>query len=162
MPRSTASRHSNSPDDPRAGVGFALVVTAMIVGAVLVVVISDQGQVTTPGAVSVSTRPGSAGASTTLAQDAVPGQGIRVLVLNASGVSQAAATVANDLRGLGYSIAGTGNAEEQAGTTIACRADVADAAAALATTTESGKVVEFPAKLPEGGADADCIITLGT
>jgi hypothetical protein len=88
---------------------------------------------------------------------------IRILVLNGSGVPNAAATKANELRGLGYAAAGTGDAVPQDGTTVACRDGFESAATRLAEDVGTGtSVATFPATPPEGAENADCIVTLGS
>jgi len=99
-----------------------------------------------------------------------PPQEVRVLVLDGSGVAMAAAVQANQLRGLGYAIAGTGDVPAQSGTTVACRNDFSAEAEALAISLGStSKVVPFPDAPPAtvrsaglGAESADCIVTLGT
>ena len=82
----------------------------------------------------------------------------------ASGLSNAAGTKANELRGLGYAIAGTGNAARRpsarpsrASTGFEKEAD------ALAKAVGAGATVTaYPDPPPSGSENADCIVTLGT
>ena len=88
---------------------------------------------------------------------------ILVQVVNGSGVSQAATTKANQLRGLGYAIVQTTNAAGlQTGTTIACRTGFTVEADALAKIVAIGTTVGlFPNPAPANANNADCIVTLG-
>ena len=91
-----------------------------------------------------------------------PPQEVRVFVLNGSGVTMAAATKANELRGLGYAIAGTGSAPIQTGVTVACREGFDKEAGALSGALRSStQVISFPSTPPAGSENADCIVTLG-
>jgi hypothetical protein len=85
---------------------------------------------------------------------------VRVTVLNASGVGQAAQTRANDLTALGYVIASTGNAAAmQTGNTVVCRTGFDKEAKTLATKVAGATVSgTFPSQPPE---NTDCIVTLG-
>lgn len=145
--------------------GAILVGVAVLVGIVLLQVIDkgggggggggDAGQTAgsgSSGGVTTSTL-GDAGRS--------PAE-VRVLVQNGSGVNQAAATLANELRGQGYAISGTGNAPVQTGTTVSCRSGFEKEADALAATLGAGATVTtFPATPPAGSENADCIVTKG-
>jgi LytR cell envelope-related transcriptional attenuator len=95
-----------------------------------------------------------------------PVQSVFVLVFNASGVAQAAEVAANQLRGLGYTISGVGNAPEQDRSTVACREGYDKEAQVLADTLRSMapdiEVASFPDPAPENAASAICIVTLGT
>ena len=85
-----------------------------------------------------------------------------MLVLNGSDVDRAAATKANELRGLGYAVIGVGDAPTQQGTVVACRSgyedETVELAAALGRTTT---IVEYPDPVPAGAEQADCIVGLG-
>lgn len=141
--------------------GAALIGVAVVIGIVLLQVV-DEGGSGGGGPTTSVTEATNANATTTLPADARPPQEVRVLVLNASGVAQAATTKANELRGQGYAIAGTGNAAVQPGVVVACRADFEDEADALATTVGAGTAVApFPEPAPEGGDQADCVVILG-
>ena len=72
-----------------------------------------------------------------------------VFVLNGSGIDQADAVTANELRGLGYALAGIGDALSQEATTVACREGFAKEARALAENVGTGaEVVPFPDDRP--------------
>jgi LytR cell envelope-related transcriptional attenuator len=89
---------------------------------------------------------------------------VRVFVINGAGIPMAAATKANELRGLDYTIAGIGNAPlHQPGTVVACRAGFVTESARLAAAVGPGTtIVAFPQPAPEGVEQADCIVGLGT
>jgi hypothetical protein len=93
-----------------------------------------------------------------------PKRELRVFVINGAGIPMAAATKANALRGLGYEIAGVGNApEHQPGTVVACRRGFVDEAAELSAAVGVGTtIVAFPDPEPDGVEQADCIVGLGT
>jgi hypothetical protein len=88
---------------------------------------------------------------------------IRVVVLNGSGTSGAAATTANVLRGLGYVIASApGNAPIQTGTVVECKTGFVAEAATLAATVGKGATVgTYPATPPTGAENTDCIVIIG-
>lgn len=141
--------------------GAALIGVAVVIGIVLLQVV-DEGGSGGGGPTTSVTEVTNANGTTTLPPNVRPPQEVRVLVLNASGVAQAANTKANELRGQGYAIAGTGNAAVQPGVVVECRPDFEDEADALATTVGAGTTVApFPDPVPEGGDQADCIVILG-
>ena len=88
---------------------------------------------------------------------------MRVVVLNGSGTSGAAATTANVLRGLGYVIASApGNAPIQTGTVVECQTGFDAEAATLAATVGKGATVgTYPATPPAGAENTDCIVIIG-
>ncbi len=141
--------------------GAILVGVAFVIGIVLLQVIDKSG-----GGGSATPTPGGqtngSTTSTTGGGGRAPAE-VRVLVENGSGLSQAAATLANELRGKGYAIAGTGNAPVQTGTTVACGAGFEDEAKALAQQLGAGvTVVAFPTTPPAGSENADCIVIKGS
>jgi len=99
--------------------------------------------------------------STTSTSSVRPPAEVRLFVLNGSGVERAAATKADELRGLGYAIAGVGNAPEQPGTVVACRPGFEGETVELAAVLRTATIVAFPEPEPDGVADADCIVGLG-
>jgi hypothetical protein len=142
--------------------GAVLIGVAMVIGIVLLQVVDNGGggQFTSgPAATDNNT-----GRTTTTTVGGRPVQEVAVLVLNGTGVSQAAATLANKLRGLGYAIAGTGNTPVQTGTTIACREGYEKEAEQLAATVDpagAATVVGFPAPPPADSDTASCIVFIG-
>ena len=91
-----------------------------------------------------------------------PPDQVRVLVLNGSGLANAAGTKANELRGDGYAIAGTGNAPQQTGSTVACVSGFEKEADTLAKSAGVGfSIATYPEPPPAGAENADCIVTLG-
>jgi hypothetical protein len=104
---------------------------------------------------------GSTTVSTTSTTRVRPPQAVRVLVLNGSGVDQAAATMATVLRGVGYALVGTGNAPLQDGTVVACRAGYDGETVALARVLGDATIVAYPDPVPVGAEPADCIVGLG-
>jgi hypothetical protein len=99
--------------------------------------------------------------STTTTTRVRPPAQVRVFVLNGSGVDQAAATKADELRALDYAIAGIGNAPEQPGTVVACRTGFDGETVALAAVLGTVTIVAFPDPVPVGVEEADCIVGLG-
>jgi LytR cell envelope-related transcriptional attenuator len=141
--------------------GAILVGVAVVIGIVLLQVIDKGGG----GGGSATPTPNNGSESTT----STTGSGgrapadVRILVENGSGLSQAAATLANELRGKGYAIAGTGNAALQTGTTVACVQGFEDEATALAAAVGGGATVTaFPATPPAGSENADCLVIKGS
>jgi LytR cell envelope-related transcriptional attenuator len=101
--------------------------------------------------------------ATTTTRHARPPQEVRVFVINGAGIDQLAATEANKLRGLGYAIAGVGNAALQQGTVVACRKGFVQESADLALAVgKEASVVAFPEPEPAGVEEADCIVGLGS
>jgi hypothetical protein len=143
--------------------GAILIGVAVVIGIVLLQVI-DKGGGGGGGAVAPPSGGETTGSTTSTTGDAGrPPAEVRVLVENGSGLNQAAATLANELRGTGYAIAGTGNAAIQAGTTVACRAGFEKEADTLAASLGAGvTVVAFPATPPTGSENADCIVIKGS
>jgi hypothetical protein len=142
--------------------GAVLIGVAVVIGIVLLQVVGDGAS--GPGGAAPSNNSSGNKSTTTTSSGSRSPQEVAVAVFNASGVSQAAATKSNDLRGLGYVIVKVGNATpEVTGTTIACRTGFeaeADALAALPTFTNA-TVVAFPATPPAETELANCIIILG-
>jgi LytR cell envelope-related transcriptional attenuator len=158
----SARRRSGSDHILRtAARGAALIGLAVIIGIVLLQVV-DNGSggsgVTPPSAA------GNAGGttSTTKADNGRPAQEVTVFVQNGSGVANAAATKANELRGLGYAIAGTGNAAVQQGSSVACASGYDKEAQGLSQIIGAGtSVAAFPSTPPADAATANCIVTIG-
>jgi len=145
--------------------GAALVGAAVIVGIVLLQVVNGSG-VPSSGSPrgAGTTNTSSVGGTTTTARLAGRNPAdIKVAVYNASGVSQAATTEANKLRGLGYAIVATTNAPAlQTGTTVACKSGFSVESDTLAKEAVVGATVSvFPNPVPTTSNNADCIVTLG-
>jgi hypothetical protein len=159
---SPARRRSTTDQFLRtAARGAALIGVAVVIGIVLLQVVDGGGGGTGGSATPATT--GSNGATSTTAADAGrPAQEVRVLVQNGSGVAGQAATKANELRGLGYPIAGTGNAAAQQGNTVACLSGFEAEAETLAQQVGGGAtVIGFPEPVPAGAEETDCIVVIG-
>lgn len=141
--------------------GAVLIGVAVVLGIVLLQVVDKGGS---GGGVSPPvTQPGDGSTTSTTGDDGRSPEDVRVLVLNASGIANAAGTKANELRGLGYAIAGTGNSEQRTGSGVACISGFEKEADALARTLGAGYSVEtYPEPPPEGAENADCIVILGS
>lgn len=142
--------------------GVILIGVAVVLGIVLLQVVDKAGG--GGGNIAPPVTNGSSGTTgTTVPADAGrPPSEVRVLALNGSGVNGAAATLANELRGKGYAIAGTANAPLQNGTTVACRTKFEKEAATLAATVGNGATVgAFPVPDPAGSENADCVVIRG-
>jgi hypothetical protein len=144
--------------------GAILIGVAVVIGIVLLQVVDNGGG--GGGSVAPPVTSGSDGSTTsTTGDDGRPVSEVRVMVLNASGLANAASTKSNELRALGYPQAGTGNAPLQTGSTVACRSGFEKEADALARTLGAGySVVPFPDPPPEGVdvSNADCLVILGS
>lgn len=141
--------------------GGILIGVAVVIGIVLLQVVGDG--TSGPGS-ATPTDDSTNNVTTTTVSGARSPQEVSVAVFNASGVSQAASTKSNDLRGLGYVINKVGNAAGiQVGTTIACRAGYeAEAAQIAALPTFAGATVGvFPDPAPAETELANCIVTVG-
>jgi hypothetical protein len=142
--------------------GAVLVGLAVVIGIVLLQVVDKGGGGGGGGVAPPVTRGNDRSTTSTTGASGRPPSSVRVLVLNASGLSNAAGTKANELRGLGYAIAGTGNAAQTVGTTVACTSGFTKEADALAKSVGAGtSVVPYPSPAPQGAENADCIVTLG-
>jgi len=120
--------------------------------------ISTKNVTTTSTAATTTTSPPVA----TLPPAGRPPSEVHVAVLNATGVSRAAATKAAALSTLGYSIVDTGNAAVQATTLVECKPAFSVEATALATAVGPGTTVApYPVTTPSGTTAADCVVILG-
>jgi hypothetical protein len=141
--------------------GAILIGIAVVIGIVLLQVVDEGGSVGGPSA----SGNGVSRTTTTSGTGAHPVQEVSVLVLNGSGVPQAANTKAAELRALGYPIVGAENAPQiQNGTTVQCRAGYEQEATALAKAVDpSGAATTgaFPDPAPAGSESAICIVTVG-
>jgi hypothetical protein len=88
---------------------------------------------------------------------------IKVVVFNASGVSQMAENMSNQLKAVGYNSSVGGNLTERTGTIVQCKAGLEAEATKLANdgVGKGASVTPFPAHPPTNAGDADCIVTLG-
>ncbi|HEY6319728.1 MAG TPA: LytR C-terminal domain-containing protein [Acidimicrobiia bacterium] len=145
--------------------GAALVGAAVVLGIVLVQIVNGSGVPSSgaKGTGTTGTTGAVAGTTTTTRLAGRNPADVKVAVYNASGVSQAATTEANKLRGLGYAIVQTTNAATlQTGTTVACRAGFSVEADTLAKEVVVGATVSvYPNPVPANANNADCIVTLG-
>lgn len=88
---------------------------------------------------------------------------VRVLVLNGSGVPNLATNNVTTLRGLGYGIAGIGDAPARTGTLVQCRPGLGLWAARLANVySPIATTAPFPSPPPAEAPNTDCIVTLGS
>lgn len=148
--------------------GAVLVGVAVVVGILLYSVVNGSGGAGGGGA-KASTTPSSSSSSTgTTATTSVnsgrPAAQVKVFVQNASGVSGAAATKANVLRGLGYAIVGAPvtAATPQTGTVVGCKPGFTKEADTLAKAVGVGTTVGvYPTPPPANSTSADCIVTIG-
>jgi hypothetical protein len=140
--------------------GAVLIGLAIVIGIVLLQVVDKGGS---GGGVSPPvTEPNRGSTTSTTGEGGRPPDQVRVLVLNGSGLANAAGTKANELRGDGYAIAGTGNAAQQTGSTVACISGFEKEADTLAKTAGVGfSIATYPEPPPAGAENADCIVTLG-
>ena len=142
--------------------GAVLIGLAVVIGIVLLQVV-DKGGGGGGGVAPPVTQPSDGSTTSTTGDEGRPPDQVRVLVLNASGLANAAGTKANELRGEGYAIAGTGNSATQTGSTVACLSGFEKEADALAKSAGVGvTVTTYPDPPPEGSENADCIVVLGT
>jgi len=140
--------------------GAVLIGVAVVIGIILLQVVDKGGS---GGGVSPPVTEATGSTTSTTGDDGRPPEDVRVLVLNASGIANAAGTKANELRGLGYAIAGTGNSEPRTGSGVACISGFDQESDTLAQTLGAGYSVEtYPEPPPEGAENADCIVILGS
>jgi LytR cell envelope-related transcriptional attenuator len=87
---------------------------------------------------------------------------VKVAVFNASGVSGAANTTANKLRGLGYAIVAVTNATATTtGTNVACKVGSVQAQNLAKNVSATAAVGVFPTPEPPQANASDCIVTIG-
>jgi len=142
--------------------GAVLIGVAVVIGIVLLQVV-DKGGGGGGGVAPPVTEANDGSTTSTTGDDGRAPEEVRVLVLNGSGIANAAGTKANELRGLGYAIAGTGNSEPRTGSGVACISGFELEADALAKTLGAGYTVEtYPDPPVEGSENADCIVILGS
>ena len=136
-----------------------LIGVAVVIGIVLLQVVDNGAPV--GGGTTSGTQPHSG--TTTTGSGARTPQDVHVVVLNGSGVSGAASTLTNKLRGLGYNTGIPGNAPIQTGTTITCKAGFEKELAVLAGPDIVGTAttIPFPNPAPAEAANMDCIIIVG-
>ncbi len=104
----------------------------------------------------------SSSTTTTTVVGGRPPQQVRVIVVNASGVPNAAQQHADALKAIGYQTVGLANGPRRTGTAVACKAGFEKEAVTLAGKVGAGVTVEpFPAAPPPAAANADCIVELG-
>jgi hypothetical protein len=137
--------------------GGILIGVAVLIGIVLLQVV-DEG----------ATGPSSSGANgngkvtTTTGSGARAPQEVIVAVYNASGLTGAAGTQANELRGLGYQTPTVENAaQEQVGSTVACTTGYEAEAEQLVQFVDNSAIAVFPAPPPPGAENVNCIVIVG-
>jgi LytR cell envelope-related transcriptional attenuator len=88
---------------------------------------------------------------------------IKVVVFNASGVTQMAENMSNQLKAVGYNSSVGGNLSERTGTIVQCKAGLEAEATKLANdgVGKGASVTPYPANPPTNAGDADCIVVLG-
>jgi hypothetical protein len=139
--------------------GAILIGVAVIIGIVLLQVVDEGG--TGPSASSNNNGNGSSVTTTTEGGARVP-QEVVVAVFNASGLSGAAQTQANELRGLGYQTLPAANAaSQQTGSTVACQSGYEQEADGLIAVVDGATIAAFPTPIPAGAEGAHCIVTVG-
>ena len=135
--------------------GAVLIGIAVIIGIVLLQVVDEAGGPSAAGN-------GAGDTTTTTESGARAPQGITVIVFNASGISGAAGTQTNELRGLGYLVLDPGNAaSQQVGSTVACQAGYELEAEQILAIVEGATLAAFPAPAPAGAEAANCIVVVG-
>lgn len=159
------SSRGRSPSDHilrTAARGAALIGVAVVIGIILLQVVDNGGSGGSGVTPPTSSGGGGGTTSSTAGDTGRPAQEVTTFVENGSGIANAAATKANELRGLGYAIAGTGNAAVQQGSTISCASGYEKEAEALAQIIGAGATVTaFPASPPADAATANCIVVIG-
>jgi Protein of unknown function (DUF2510)/LytR cell envelope-related transcriptional attenuator len=101
-------------------------------------------------------------ATTTTSNPGRPPQQVRVEVINASALPNAAGTKAFALGRLGYQSAGLADAPVRQGTAVQCKPGFEAEAVTLSKAVGAGTTVEpFPNPPPAGSTNADCVVVLG-
>ena len=143
--------------------GVVLTGVAIVVGILLVSVVNGAGS--SPGggtAVKSGTASTTSTTGGTTTSTGKPVAQIKVAVFNGSGVSGAANTTANKLRGLGYAIVAVTNAATtQTGTSVACKVGSVQAQNLAKNVSPTATVGVFPTPEPPQANAGDCIVTVG-
>jgi len=139
--------------------GGILIGVAVVIGIVLLQVVNEG--IPSTGSTAGNGK-GNGGVTSTTGGGARAPQEVIVAVYNASGLSGAAGTQANELRGLGYQTPTVENAAaEQVGSTVACQPGYEAEAEQLVTVVDGAAVGQLPAALPPGAEAVNCIVTVG-
>jgi len=111
---------------------------------------------------STTVAPTTSLATTTTTNPGRPPAQVRVEVINASGLPNAAGTKALALGQLGYKSAGLADAPVRQGTAVQCKPGFEVEAVTLSKAVGPGTTVEpFPNPPPAGSTNADCVVVLG-
>jgi len=151
-----------SPGHSGGARGAVVIGLAVILGIVGLQILDDSGRGSSD-ATTVTTTPGSSGATTTAPIRA--NNEVRVKVYNASGIQGKAQTLTDQLRAKGYNMQPAANLDKQRqGTVVECVAGFEREATTLALYgVDAGSTVEkYPDNPPAGASDADCIVVIGT
>jgi hypothetical protein len=139
--------------------GGILIGVAVVIGIVLLQVV-DEG-IPSTGNTSGNGN-GNGSVTTSTGGGARAPQEVIVAIYNASGLSGAAGTQANELRGLGYQTPTVENAAaEQVGSTVSCQAGYEAEAEQLVTVVDGAALGAFPTTLPPGAETVNCIVVVG-
>jgi hypothetical protein len=139
--------------------GAVLVGVAIVVGIISYQAVHDSG---TPSAGGGTKVPKSTTTTTGTTGTTGATKTATVTVLNGSGVTGAATTHANALRGLGYAIKATTNAPTtQTGTTVVCKTGDQTVADAIAKSIGPTVTATVTPTMPATAAGADCVVTVG-
>lgn len=140
--------------------GGILIGVAVVIGIVLLQVVDDG---LGPGSATPTGNGNGSNVTTTTDAGGRSPQEVTLAIYNASGVSQAANTMANKLLGLGYQVLARDNAPDQTGTTVACVPGYElDAEQLLALPELAGSTLGVvPAVIPAGAENVNCFIYLG-
>jgi hypothetical protein len=142
--------------------GAIVIGLAVILGIVGLQILDDSDGGSNGGASTVSTSPGSAGATTTA--PIRPNGEVRVKVYNSTGIQGKAQTLTDQLRAKGYNMQTPASLDKpRQGTVVECVPGFEREATTLALYgVDSGSTVEkYPDDPPEGASDADCIVVIG-
>ncbi len=122
---------------------------------------SGQSTATTKKASGKSTSTTKAASTSSTVAARAPSE-VGVYVYNGSGVTGAAQTMSQKLKGLGYNTLGIANADTRTGTVVQCRTGYDKEATILATDIGNGAKAEaFPSNSPTGSENASCLVVLG-
>jgi hypothetical protein len=142
--------------------GVVLTGVAVVVGIVLVSVVNGAGSPGSGSTVKSGTATTTSTTAGTTTSTGKPVAQVKVAVFNGSGVSGAANTTANKLRGLGYAIVAVTNAATtQTGTSVACKVGSVQAQNLAKNVSATATVGVFPTPEPPQANGGDCIVTVG-
>ena len=145
-----------------AGLAAAAVAAAAVYAALDVKITTGSSSQASHHHSTASTTTTTSPATTTTVNPGRPPGQVRLRIINASAVPNAASMKGFALGGLGYPVSGLADGPVQQGTVVQCKPGFEAEAVTLAKAVGPGTTVQpFPSPAPAGSANADCLVILG-